>query len=168
MRHLDEEEVQAYLDGGETLDGLRVTLHLQECPACRRMYEEYRTLYAVLVDESHVCAPLPAAEERKRGRVADMAEALIGASALTSALVVASVILVGGGGLRSGAGLVAGALWQLLRRAAGLLVFAGHPLTGQGLEPGAAAVVAVAVLAASGFFALDYLLLQPRLRGKTP
>jgi len=175
MRHPGDEELQAYLDGDATVDASRVTDHLRECPACRRVCEEYRMLYAALADERHVSVPAEAAgrapafgtEEGRRARAADRADAVVGTWAL-AALAVAAAVFVRAGGLGPGANRVASAFGQLLTQSFGLLVSLWHPFTGPNNEAGAVAVAVVAVLAASGAIALDCLLLEPHLKGNAP
>jgi len=45
MKHLTEEQIQAFLDGSSDQDSKSLALHLYFCPDCRRTYEEYQKLY---------------------------------------------------------------------------------------------------------------------------
>jgi anti-sigma factor RsiW len=60
VSHLSEEEIQAYLDAGpssEETQRMCVETHLRDCPSCRRVFEEYRELYAALACESLFSIP---------------------------------------------------------------------------------------------------------------
>ncbi len=50
MKHLSDEDIQAYLDRGAAETAIADD-HLKECPSCRRILEEYRALYGALSDE---------------------------------------------------------------------------------------------------------------------
>ena len=52
MRHLTDEEIQAYLDGlTENLDASLIS-HLDTCRECRKAIDQYRLLYTCLSDDS--------------------------------------------------------------------------------------------------------------------
>jgi predicted anti-sigma-YlaC factor YlaD len=72
VSHLGDEEIQAYLDAGPSAEGthrVHVETHLRGCPACRRILEEYRELYAALACESLLSMPVGARTGVRYGHV---------------------------------------------------------------------------------------------------
>lgn len=51
MKHLNDEEIQKYLDHDSAIDRIAVKSHLQSCPECRRQFLVYQHLYNHLADE---------------------------------------------------------------------------------------------------------------------
>jgi hypothetical protein len=52
MRHLNDEEIQEFLDAGGEGVGSVTLDHLRTCSRCRSALESYRTLYAGLADKA--------------------------------------------------------------------------------------------------------------------
>ncbi|KPJ59365.1 MAG: hypothetical protein AMJ46_11560 [Latescibacteria bacterium DG_63] len=108
MNHLSDEDIQAYLEGEAVAKKARVENHLRECPACRRVFEEYRNLYDALADEECFAPAMDLAEQTLRKlRIAEKDKPLreyldtvVGALGITIALAVAAWAYVGLGGPR--------------------------------------------------------------------
>jgi len=77
MNHLDDEDIQNYLDGNLAEKEPDIAAHLESCPQCRLKVKEYRLLYGVLkVDNTPALSPefatsvladihTPSAEDKK-------------------------------------------------------------------------------------------------------
>ena len=101
MRHLTDEEIQAYLDGfvGELDPGLAD--HIRTCEQCRGALRDYRALYAGLADKSAFDLPrdLPLAVMsglglgRARARFPLPGDLVLVAGAVVAMLVAAVVLL---------------------------------------------------------------------------
>jgi predicted anti-sigma-YlaC factor YlaD len=173
VKHLGDEEIQAYLDGGAAADAGRAADHLRECPVCRRVCEEYGMLYEALADDSHVCGParvaIGAAAARSaragRPRAASLSDAFVTGGAIAAALAAAVWVFVNVGGAGPGASRVVSALAELFRRAVGLSAPLGHTGISANSETG---LIVAAGLVTCAALALDRLLLAPHLAGARP
>ena len=173
MKHLRDEEVQAYLDGDAAADTAAVAAHLRRCPACRGVCEEYRTLYAALADESHVSSPARVAvgapdrwrQWEGRARAAGLSDTVVTGGAIAVVLAAAVWVFVNVGGIGPGASRVVSAFGQLLRLVVELPASLWRPDVPAHYETG---VVVTAGLVICVALALDRLLLSPRLAGARP
>lgn len=52
MTHLNDEQLQEFLDGGRQAPGERLAQHLDGCPECRLKVAEYRAMYRQLTDDT--------------------------------------------------------------------------------------------------------------------
>ena len=57
MRHLTEEEIQAYLDAPPGEADAEIRHHLETCRQCREVLEDYETLYGKLADDPAYAIP---------------------------------------------------------------------------------------------------------------
>lgn len=153
MKHLSDEELQIYLDGGAAAGAARLAEHLRECPACRKACDEYRALYVALADDSRVCVP-------ERAEAADRSDAVAGAWAIGVALAGAAAVFFSVGGFGPETGRVASGLWQLSRRALELPASLGRSVISADQAVGMAVLAGLVICAV---LALDRFLLGPRL-----
>ncbi len=51
-RHLDDAQLQGYLDNDPGIDRSAIDWHLEECPSCRKELQVYRSLYDGLKDDT--------------------------------------------------------------------------------------------------------------------
>ncbi len=173
MNHLRDEEIQAYLDGGAAADAGRAADHLGRCPVCRTVCEEYRTLYAALADESHVCDPTrvsvgataPGIEREGRAHAAGLSDTVVTGGAIAVVLAAAVLVFVNVGGVGPGASGVVSAFGQLLRQVVELPASLWRPDVGAHYETGAIITAGLVVCVA---LVLDRILLAPRLAGTRP
>ena len=54
LRHLNDDDFQAYLDGRPNCDTDRLERHLLECDTCREELEEYRLVFEALRQDTEL------------------------------------------------------------------------------------------------------------------
>jgi hypothetical protein len=52
MRHLNDQQIQNYLDRAPSLNRVEIERHLNDCPVCRNQLAVYKRLYQGLGDET--------------------------------------------------------------------------------------------------------------------
>ena len=100
MRHLTDEEIQAYLDGSSREAETDLRHHLETCQHCRRALADYRALYRGLADDAAFLSPQDLAEsvltrmglEQRRRRLRIPGDLVIVASAIVLMLIGISVL----------------------------------------------------------------------------
>lgn len=169
MRHLSDEETQAYLDGGAGAERASIAAsmagHLRECPACQGAIDEYRKLYLALEDESSFALEMDVAaralskvkprERQQRGR--DLVDTLAGAFGIILALGVAVWVYVKLGGVVPDLGRSVGEFWGFLAHAAELSTYIGSAIMPVAHEIGTFVTAGVVIYL---LLALDYLFLN--------
>lgn len=170
MKHLSDEEIQFYLDGNPAMDLAPVAVHLRDCPDCRRAYDDYRSLYVALADDSRVSIPGHAAileparggESERHAPATDRADTMVAAWGIGVAAATAVWVFVKIGGLGPASGQLAGAFAESLHRAAELLAAFGSAIAFVDNGSGVVTMVGLAICAA---LVLDQFLVARRLTG---
>jgi predicted anti-sigma-YlaC factor YlaD len=100
MRHLTDEEIQAYLDGPRGKADADLRQHLETCRQCREALQDYGALYRRLADDAAFVLPPDLADsvltrmglEQRRRRLRLPGDLVIVASAIALMLIGISVL----------------------------------------------------------------------------
>jgi hypothetical protein len=93
LKHLEDDEIQAYLDGRLGRKAAMVEEHLGGCEVCRGRLEEYRFLFSRLGDGSELPA-IPNLEKAVMARVVDLESTSPGSGVLDFVLAASAVAVV--------------------------------------------------------------------------
>lgn len=96
MKHLSDDEIQAYLDGAPPALDRDLKVHLETCAACQNAVGQYKTLYAGLADDTAYDVPSDLAQTvvsrlglaTRKGRLALPADIALVAGAIVAMVVV--------------------------------------------------------------------------------
>ena len=169
MKHLSDEEIQAYLDreaGAERASIAASTAgHLRECPACQGAIDEYRKLYLALEDESSFALEMDVAARalskvkprERQERERDLVDTFAGALGIMSALGVAVWVYVRLGGVVPDLGQSVAGFRGFLAHAAELSAYIGSAVMPVAHEIGTIVTAGVVIYL---LLALDYLFLN--------
>jgi len=165
VRHLSDEETQAYLDGGAGAKRASMAGHLRDCPACQGAIDEYRKLYLALEDKSSFALEMDVAARAlskvktrgRRERERDLVDTFAGALGIMSALGVAVWVYVRLGGVVPDLGQSVAGFRGFLAHAAELSAYIGSAVMPVAHEIGTIVTAGVVIYL---LLALDYLFLN--------
>lgn len=172
MRHLTDEEIQAYIDGEAASRPPQVEAHLAECPVCSGVLREYRRLYSALANDrcfapSFLRATKALSELRLREKAEtgwDRAETAVATLGIAGALAVALWAYTALGGPGAGWTEFLATSRRYLSPALESLRALANAAGSVGAEVG---LVVTACFVLYVILSLDYLLVRPSARQAT-